>query len=118
MALNAIVEPGDLEAARLVADYGAADVWQAVQKGTPKRWAARARRVSVTQIRRCAELNRVRFIIPGDDEWTRVLDELDRVEPLTGRGAAPLGLWLRGAGDLADLVTRCDWHVAELNLAL
>lgn len=42
----------------------------------------------------------MRFLGPQDREWPAVL----RAEP--GRGVAALGLWVRGAGDLADLLRK------------
>ena len=39
-----------------------------------------------------------RFVIPGDREWPQQLGDLDY--------GAPVGLWLRGAGDLSNLSNR------------
>jgi DNA processing protein len=48
----------------------------------------------------------IRFVCPGDEEWPQSLQDLDRCEQLNGRGGAPLGLWLRGAGRLDELSRR------------
>ena len=40
-----------------------------------------------------------RATAPGPQE----LDDLDHVEPLHGATGAPLGLWIRGTGNLAEL---------------
>lgn len=40
-----------------------------------------------------------RFVIPGDDEWPAGFDDLAE--------RAPFGLWVRGAGDLAQLTGSC-----------
>ena len=45
----------------------------------------------------------IRFVIPGDSEWPRGLDDLAGVEPLQGRGGMPLGLWVRGPTRLDEL---------------
>ena len=48
----------------------------------------------------------LRFVVPGDAEWPARLGDLDRAPALNGRGGAPLGLWLRGAGRLDELAER------------
>ena len=45
-------------------------------------------------------------MVPGDEEWPARLGDLDRAEPLAGRGGAPLGLWVRGPLHLAETVER------------
>ena len=48
-----------------------------------------------------------RFLCPGDAEWPVSLDILDiTLEPAPGQGPSPLGLWIRGAGNLAAVTTR------------
>ena len=50
-----------------------------------------------------AERLGIRFVIPGDEEWPRRLDDLVGVEPVQERGGAPLGLWVRGPVGLHEL---------------
>lgn len=106
IALNAVVEPGDIEAARLVRDHGAVDVWKALLKGTPQRWAARARHFLLEDALRLAHKHAIRFLAPGDAQWPSMLDDLDFADPLAGRGGAPLGLWVRGPGAATTLTAR------------
>lgn len=55
-----------------------------------QRWAAPARQA--------AQRAGARFVVPGDGEWPTQLDDLG--------DAAPLGLWVAGAGDLRLLALR------------
>jgi DNA processing protein len=45
-------------------------------------------------------------VVPGDRAWPTQLEALDHLEPVAGATGAPLGLWVRGARSLADLVER------------
>ncbi|MGO0603831.1 DNA-processing protein DprA [Brevibacterium linens] len=63
------------------------------------RWAVRAGDVET----RGNDLDKIariggRLVIPDDDEWPRMLDDLGP--------AAPLGLWVRGAASLSTVLTR------------
>ena len=39
---------------------------------------------------------RLRFVVPGDDEWPTRLDDLRFVDALHERSGVPLGLWVKG----------------------
>ena len=68
--------------------------------------AERASRVSVGAVQRLAAAAGIRFVVPGDDEWPDGLADLGHADPIQRRGGVPVGLWLRGPGQLASLVRR------------
>jgi DNA processing protein len=110
-ALCRLGEPGDPRLTGLVADVGAPLVYDRLLSETDQRGLASdvAQRLSaldpVADLRRAAERG-IRFVVPGDEEWPARLGDLDRAEPLAGRGGAPLGLWVRGPLHLAETVER------------
>jgi len=110
-ALCRLVEPGDPRLTGLVADVGAPVVYDRLLGETDERGLASdvGQRLSaldpVADLRRAAERG-IRFVVPGDEEWPARLGDLDRAEPLAGRGGAPLGLWVRGPLHLAETVER------------
>ena len=110
-ALCRLGEPGDPRLTGLVAEVGAPLVHDRLLIETDERGLASdvAQRLSaldpVSDLRRAAERD-IRFVVPGDEEWPARLGDLDRAEPLAGRGGAPLGLWVRGPLHLAETVER------------
>ena len=110
-ALCRLGEPGDPRLTGLVAEVGAPLVHDRLLIETDERGLASdvAQRLSaldpVSDLRRAAERG-IRFVVPGDEEWPARLGDLDRAEPLAGRGGAPLGLWVRGPLHLAETVER------------
>lgn len=110
-ALCRLGEPGDPRLTGLVAGVGAPVVYDRLLGETDERGLASdvAQRLSaldpVADLRRAAERG-IRFVVPGDEEWPARLGDLDRAEPLAGRGGAPLGLWVRGPLHLAETVER------------
>ncbi len=51
----------------------------------------------------------LRWLCPGDPGWPDELCDLDHLEPLHGTTGSPVGLWIRGQGNLAQL---CEQAVA------
>ncbi|MCW3157373.1 DNA-processing protein DprA [Micropruina sonneratiae] len=110
MALCCAVEPGNLELTRLVAQHGAESVIAALQAPDSKsRWSRRARSVDLVAVQRATKVNRLRFVVPGDDDWPDCLGDLAEVEPVQEMGGVPFGLWLKGEPNLA---TTCASSVA------
>lgn len=112
LALSLVVEPGDPRVVGLLAEHAATDVAAAVRSGSgalaahlPEAWRDAAPRVDrdLASARRRADEQGLRWVVPGDREWPRGLDDLDHVEPHGGSTGAPLGLWVRGPADLAGL---------------
>ncbi|MDQ3616706.1 MAG: DNA-processing protein DprA [Actinomycetota bacterium] len=106
-ALSRLVEPGDTRLARLVGQLGAARVYDLLRAeediaGVYTDVAARLRGLDPERELEEAASRGIRFICPGDPEWPIRLDDLDRAEPLQGRGGVPLGLWARGPLSLGD----------------
>jgi DNA processing protein len=110
-ALSRLSEPGDLRLATLVAQLGAEKVFDLLRNeqdiaGVYTDVASRLRGLDAGRDLRDAAAEGIRYVCPGDDEWPPQLEELDRAEPLQGRGGAPLGLWLKGPLNLRDACSR------------
>ncbi|WP_107481942.1 DNA-processing protein DprA [Streptomyces sp. JHA26] len=100
--LTRVIEPGDETGGRWVRERGAAGVARRLREGgrplpgvSGKRWAglrARAARADPRGDLAVARAAGVRFVVPGDAEWPRQLDDLG--------DARPLGLWVRGRPSL------------------
>jgi DNA processing protein len=71
----------------------------------PASWTHRAQNLDrhLARVERLGEAARLRWVVPGDRTWPAGLADLDHVEPLHGVTGAPLGLWVRGRGSLAEL---------------
>lgn len=101
VALNRITEPGDPRLIALVAEVGAVRVHDHLAGerdigGLLTDTAARMAEVDPRrELDQAARLG-IRFVIPGDAEWPRRLDDLLVTQPLHNRGGPPLGLWVRG----------------------
>ena len=108
VALARLTEPGDTRTAGLVAELGATKVHQhlATERdvaGLLTDVAARLEAMDPARDLEQAERLGIRFVIPGDEEWPRALDDLAAAEPVQERGGAPLGLWVRGPLGLHEL---------------
>lgn len=107
MALCCVVEPGNPAATEAVAAHGPADVLAGLRsRGSRSRWARRAQALDLDAVRRASERNRLRFVIPGDDEWPAALDDLATGEPVQEMGGLPFGLWVKGEANLAEVSAR------------
>jgi DNA processing protein len=113
MALSLVAEPGDPRLPALLAVHEPGRVVEAVRGGAalpdvrlPDAWRERGRDLDrlVAAATDRAAAARLRWVCPGDRGWPARLDDLDHAEPLQGTSGAPVGLWARGAGDLAQLV--------------
>jgi DNA processing protein len=105
MCLAAVVEPGHPAVADAVAEYGAQQVWASLARpGSELPLARRARELSPDDLRDRTRAERLRFVVPGDAEWPSVLADLSGCEPVNQLSGEPLGLWLAGGGDLAELM--------------
>jgi DNA processing protein len=96
--------------ARRLATHEPDAVWRAVLAGALGPGPAeRAVRLDLDVTQRRAELLRVRFVVPGDDEWPDRLDDLDAGADTSEPGHAggsPVGLWVKGTVPLAAAVQR------------
>jgi DNA processing protein len=107
--LTRIGEPGDAALAHLVASAGAAEVIDALWAGTLDLASAvhlRARMATADPAADIAAAAAVgaRFVAPGDAEWPAQVDDLVRLARTDG--GPSLGLWVRGARDLAAMCAR------------
>ena len=69
----------------------------------PTAFTERVRAFDADAIVAKAALASLKFSIPGDPEWLAQIDQLNGSEPVNEVTGAPLGLWIRGSGDLAQL---------------
>jgi DNA processing protein len=103
--LTRLAEPGDAWLGAEVGRRGAVAVLERLLRpssGEPRALEAyRVRLPSVPDLDadvRVAARHGARVVVPGDDEWPARVDDLG--------DAAPLALWVRGEGNLADLGRR------------
>lgn len=107
MALSCVVEPGTGQVSALVEDFGAGDTWTRLLAGSlSPAWARRARALALEGIVEAAARHRIRFIVPGDDEWPESLACLAGCEPVQQMGGVPFGLWVRGGRSLREVLVR------------
>jgi DNA processing protein len=105
--LASVVDAGDPAVAELVDTLGAVETWQrllAGERGRPL--AERVRSCDHEHLSRMARHLGMRFIVPGDSEWPARLDDLRHCGPVQRRGGLPIGLWVRGRHDLAQVSQR------------
>ncbi len=112
LALSILCEPGDPRLPGLLADHDPGHLVEAIQADRrlglhpwPASWTHRAQSLDqrLARAERLADAAALRWVVPGDRDWPGALDDLDHVEPLHGATGAPLGLWVRGTGNLAEL---------------
>ncbi|HQY98772.1 MAG TPA: DNA-processing protein DprA [Propionicimonas sp.] len=104
MCLAAVVEPGHPAIAEAVLTYGAEAVWASVSRaGAELPLSRRARALDLAQVVAAARAAGLRFVVPGDTEWPARVGDLRACEPVNQLTGEPLGLWLLGAGNLAEL---------------
>lgn len=114
IVLSRVVEPGDVDACRLVREHSGAALLMRLQAGAvlaqPKvrDWSERLDRADHDQLTGLAASVGARYVCPGDDEWPSSLSDLQRLEDEAGdrQGGAPFGLWVRGSGQLRELTQR------------
>ena len=112
LALSLICEPGDARLPGLLSDHTPVQLVDGIRADRrladdpwPASWTHRAQHLDqrVARAERLAAAAGLRWVVPGDHTWPDGLDDLDHVEPLHGATGAPLGLWVRGVGNLAEL---------------
>lgn len=111
VALSVLSEPGDPRLGRLVAALGPTVVHDRLLadldlEGLRSQTAARLAGLKPREILDRAAALGIRFVMPGDPEWPFGADDLATVEPVNGLTGAPLGLWVKGPGDLRALCRR------------
>lgn len=114
LALSLVAEPGDprlvplLEASDPVAALAELCREPGAHRGHPAVWSERTRQlddlIPATLAR--AKAAGLRWLARTDPGWPERLNDLDHLEPINGVTGAPLGLWLRGSGNLAALTQR------------
>jgi DNA processing protein len=99
VALSALIEPGDREAQKLVADVGPVRALRRILAGAGEnRWRVRMPELNPRRDLRTLARFGGRLVIPGDDEWPLEFDALgDEI---------PFCLWVRGPLKLPDLTRK------------
>lgn len=112
VVLNMAGEPGHARLAQLFAELGPIGLVAELSRGDATERIELAQRIggidAVSTLRLAARAG-LRFVIPGDDEWPPMLDELEFAPSLHQRGGPPVGLWVRGPGHLREI---CGGSVA------
>lgn len=108
LRLSFIAEAGDARLRELLVDHDPAAIVAAAFAKTalpvPTSWKQRASIIpDANGVLRSCQARGLRWIIPGDDEWPVPLADLDFCEPIGTVTGSPLGLWVHGGGDLAQL---------------
>ena len=108
VALARLGEPGETRLACLASELGAVQLYAALcaerdPRGLLTDVAGRLAEVDPERDLRIAERQGIRFVVPGDAEWPRRLDDLAEAGSLHERSGAPIGLWVRGPLDLSTL---------------
>ena len=107
--LSSAIEPGDLRVTGLVGELGAVKVLDYLEAAgeVENHWGfgigQELARADSARLLEQAAVAGIRFIIPGDPEWPDRLAGLRDAGALHERGGEPVGLWVRGAGDLTQL---------------
>lgn len=110
LALSCVVEPGDLRLAELLRRYQPEEIWASLaSEGPPGAWRARARALDLAGVERRGNACGLSFLVPGDPDWPRQVDDLAVSARVQEWGGAPLGLWVRGE---APLSVACHRSVA------
>lgn len=107
MALSWVFDAGDPRVTDALRDEPPSRVWADTLAG--RHGPGAQRRADVYQPDGLAVLARrsaTRFVMPGDDEWPEQLTGLADGEPIQDRGGCPVGLWVRGQGNLAEWTHR------------
>lgn len=106
--LSSAIEPGDLRVTGLVDEPGAVKVLDYLEAAgeVENHWGfgigQELARADPARLLEQAAVAGIRFIIPGDPEWPYRLADLRDAGALQERGGEPVGLWVRGAGDLTQ----------------
>lgn len=112
LALSLVIEAGDPRLRDLLIHHEPGELLDAVigrlapgAVSVPEAWTERANRLDrrLAAVEARADKEGLRWICPGERGWPQSLADLDQVDPFHGTVGAPLGLWLRGVGNLADL---------------
>jgi DNA processing protein len=110
LGLNSVTEPGDPQIAAAVQQDGAEQTWDRLVSGAlSASWGSSADRALDFDAERVldqAARAGARFVIPGDPEWPAQLVDLAGDHLIHDCGGVPLGLWITGSGNLAELLAR------------
>ena len=101
-ALSRVCEPDDDDVRVVVHAVGATEAWRRLAAGEVPAGLAARTRARVAAARPAADLRAIgclrgRLLCPGDADWPAALRDLPN---------APVALWVRGGGDLAELAER------------
>jgi len=107
--LSCTIEPGDLRVTGLVSELGASKAISYLEAAAEvePHWAFsighELAHVDASRVLEQAESGGIRFLTPADAEWPNRLGALRDAGALHDRGGEPVGLWVRGEGDLRQV---------------
>lgn len=109
VALSHLVEPGDPRVMRALIELGPQGLLQELRdhvarQGVAAEASTRFADLDPVAALAEAESQGVRFVVPGDIEWPHGFDDLAVRDPVSGKGGAPVGVWVRGTGRLNELL--------------
>ncbi len=109
LTLSRIGEPGDVHLTDVIARLGVADTLRGIVEATLDHPSLPHWRTRLSSARPEHDLEAgrrlgARFVVPSDPQWPAQLDDLVLLPD--GYGGVPLGLWVRGRGDLAAASAR------------
>src|SRR5699024_9640414 len=108
LQLSLIIEPGDPRLPALLERHEPGKILAAASGKdslrVPTGWRHRANTApDAARVLDSARSHEMRWVTKHDEQWPKQLDDLDHAETIGGVTGAPLGLWVRGTGHLADL---------------
>lgn len=104
MALMCVSEPGDERLHQRIQRDGIEKTWASITgPGRDSVWGRRAVGLDVDAVMRATKRSGFTFLTPGMAGWPARLEDLAECRGMVGVCGAPLGLWIRGEVDLAEL---------------
>lgn len=103
MGLCALQSLGTPALAEMLHQFEAAEVWEAIRaRNDDSAWSIKSKAIDLDALENATAKVGSRFLIPGDSEWPERMEDLTDVR-VNGLGGAPIGLWVKGGADLAQV---------------
>lgn len=104
LGLCAVIDSPDERLRTYLDQYSVIELWEQLRKGYGHEpWQRRAVVLNLEEIENQVKKYHLRFIIPGDLEWPLQLEDLENCQLIQGFGGMPIGLFLAGNGNLAEI---------------
>lgn len=104
LGLCAVIDSPDERLRSCLNQYSVVELWEQLRKGYGyESWQRRAKALNFKELERQVKKYHLRFVIPGDLEWPLQLEDLENCQLIQGFGGVPIGLFLAGNGNLAEI---------------